>query len=149
MCTVLILVNDQDSTWMAQVSGLRKHLLPSQPKAQLTHSSSRTGLTTSSMLSFTTSFHQLPAGRPSCSSHLSLFVLFMVQCSLHQLPARRPNCKIFHFLGCSWCFRVADYSWPVAMADCCWCPSPCSHAKIVQQSTGLLKPLIECIVCTQ
>ena len=28
------LMNDQDSTWMSQVSGLRKELLPSLPKAQ-------------------------------------------------------------------------------------------------------------------
>ena len=45
--------------------GLRKELLQSLPKAQLTHSSFRTGMTISSMLLSTTSFHQLPAGRPS------------------------------------------------------------------------------------
>ena len=28
------LMNDQDSTWMSQVSGMRKELLPSLPKAQ-------------------------------------------------------------------------------------------------------------------
>ena len=44
------LVNDEDSTWRSQVSGLRKELLLSLPKAQLTNSSSRTGLTISSML---------------------------------------------------------------------------------------------------
>ena len=34
MCIVHRLVNDQDSAWMFQVSGLRKELLPSLPKAQ-------------------------------------------------------------------------------------------------------------------
>ena len=43
------LVNDEDSTWRSQVSGLRKELLLSLPKAQLTNSRSRTGLTISSM----------------------------------------------------------------------------------------------------
>ena len=44
------LLNDEDSTWRSQVSGLRKELLLSLPKAQLTNSSSSTGLTISSML---------------------------------------------------------------------------------------------------
>ena len=34
MCKMHRLMNDQDSTWMSQVSGLRKELLPSLPKAQ-------------------------------------------------------------------------------------------------------------------
>ena len=34
MCNVHRLLKDQDSTWMFQVSGLRKELLPSLPKAQ-------------------------------------------------------------------------------------------------------------------
>ena len=38
MCNVHRFMNDQDSTWMSQVSGLRKDLLPSLPKAQPTHS---------------------------------------------------------------------------------------------------------------
>ena len=38
MCNVHRLMNDQDSTWMSQVSGLRKELLPSLPKAQPTQS---------------------------------------------------------------------------------------------------------------
>ena len=38
MCDVHRLMNDQDSTWMSQVSGLRKELLPSLPKAQPTQS---------------------------------------------------------------------------------------------------------------
>ena len=37
MCNVHRLMNDQDSTW-SQVSGLRKELLPSLPKAQPTQS---------------------------------------------------------------------------------------------------------------
>ena len=49
------LVNDQDSTWMAQVLGLRKEFLPFLPKAKLTYSSSRAGLIISSMLPSTTS----------------------------------------------------------------------------------------------
>ena len=32
------------------------------------------------------------------------------------------------------------------MTDCCCCLSPYWPNKIVQQSTGLLKPLIECMV---
>ena len=36
MCNVHRLMNDQDSTWMSQVSGLRKELMPSLPKAQPT-----------------------------------------------------------------------------------------------------------------
>jgi hypothetical protein len=36
MCNVHRLMNDQDSTWMFQVSGLRKELLPSLPKAHPT-----------------------------------------------------------------------------------------------------------------
>ena len=38
MCNVHGLMNDQDSTWMSQVSGLRKELLPSLPKTQPTQS---------------------------------------------------------------------------------------------------------------
>ena len=38
MGNVQRLMNDQDSTWMSQVSGLRKELLPSLPKDQLTQS---------------------------------------------------------------------------------------------------------------
>ena len=38
MCNVHGLMNDQDSTWMSLVSGLRKELLPSLPKAQPTQS---------------------------------------------------------------------------------------------------------------
>ena len=38
MCNVHRLMNDQDSTWMSQVSGLRKKLLPSLPKALPTQS---------------------------------------------------------------------------------------------------------------
>ena len=34
MCNVHRLMSDQDSTWRSQVSGLRKELLPSLPKAQ-------------------------------------------------------------------------------------------------------------------
>ena len=37
----------------------------------------------------------------------------------------------FHFLCCSLCFRVADYSRPVAITDCCCCPSPYWPHKIV------------------
>ena len=36
MCNVQRLMNDQDSTWMSQVSGLRKELLQSLPKVQPT-----------------------------------------------------------------------------------------------------------------
>ena len=48
----------------------------------------------------------------------------------------------FHFLCCSLCFGVADYSRPVAMTDCYCCPSPYWPHTIVQQSTGLLRPLV-------
>ena len=48
----------------------------------------------------------------------------------------------FHFLCCSLCSRMADYFRPVAMTDCCCCPSPYWPHKIVQQSTGLLRPLV-------
>ena len=48
----------------------------------------------------------------------------------------------FHFICCSLCFRVADYSRPVAMTDCWCCPGPYWPHKIVQQSTGLLRPLV-------
>ena len=96
----------------------RCYLLLFLTKAQLTHSSSRTGLTISNMLPFTSSFHQLPAGWPSWSSPLSLFVMVMVQFSLHQLPAGRPNCKNFTFydvhsvserqtIPCQWPWQTA------------------------------------------
>ena len=49
--------------------------------------------------------------------------------SVHCSPATTP---FFHFLWCSWCFREADFSRPVAMADCCCCPSPCWPHKNVQ-----------------
>ena len=39
------------------------------------------------------------------------------------------------------CFRMADHSRPVAMADCC-CSGPCWPHKIVKQSTSPLRPLI-------
>ena len=51
----------------------------------------------------------------------------------------------FHILQRSWFFRVADCSRPVTLADCC-CPSTCWPHKSMQQSTGLLKPLIGCMV---
>ena len=38
MCNVHNLMNDQDTTWMFQVSGWRKELLPPLPKAQPTQS---------------------------------------------------------------------------------------------------------------
>ena len=38
ICNVHRLMNDQDITWMSQVSGLRKELFPSLPKAQPTQS---------------------------------------------------------------------------------------------------------------
>ena len=38
MCSVHRLMNDQDSTWMSKVSGLRKELLPSLHKAKPTQS---------------------------------------------------------------------------------------------------------------
>ena len=70
-----------------------------------------------------------------------------VRCGLHQLPSERPNFNpSFRFLYCSWCFREADCSRPVTMADCCCFLSPCWSHKILQQSTGLLKPLIKCMV---
>ena len=53
----------------------------------------------------------------------------------------------FHFLWRPWCFREADYSRLVAMADCfCCCPSPCWPHQSVWKSTGPLKPLIEFMV---
>ena len=136
MC--LLLVNDQHNTWMGQTSGLRKHFfaVPAQGPAhpqQLQNWPDN--------LQHASIHYQLPPA--ACrKAQLQLpsftFLMFMVQCSLHQLPAGRPNCTNFPFPWCSWCFRVADYSWPVAMADCCSCPSPCC----------LLKPLIECMVDT-
>ena len=65
---------------------------------------------------------------------------------LQEGPTSTP---FFHFQCCSWCGRVADYSRPVAMTDCCCCLSPYWPHKIVQQSTGLLKPLIECMVMSE
>ena len=65
---------------------------------------------------------------------------------LQEGPTSTP---FFHFLCCSWCFIVADYSRPVAMTDCCCCPSPYWPHKIVQQSTCLLKPLIECMALSK
>ena len=123
ICNGHTLVNDQDSTWMAQVSGLKKELLPSLPKAQLTHRSS-SGV-------YQPQLQPQPVSSAASTS------------CLQEGPAATP---FFHFLWCSWCFREADYSRPVAMADCCCCPSPCWPHKIVQQSTGLLKPLIGCMV---
>ena len=38
---------------------------------------------------------------------------------------------------------MADHFQPVAMADCCYCPGPCWPHKIVQQSTGPLRPLVD------
>ena len=46
------------------------------------------------------------------------------------------------------CFRVADHSRPVAMADCCYCPGPCWPHKIVQQSTSPPRPLVDSRVFT-
>jgi hypothetical protein len=42
----------------------------------------------------------------------------------------------------SGCFRVAEHSRPVAMADCCYCPGPCWPHKIVKQSISPLRPLV-------
>ena len=58
---------------------------------------------------------------------------------LQEGPTSTP---FFYFLCCSLCFTVADYSRPVAMKDCCCCPSPYWPHKIVQQTTGLLRPLV-------
>ena len=55
-----------------------------------------------------------------------------VQCSLQEGPTSTP---FFHFLYCSWRWRVAVCSLPVTMADYCWCPSPCWPHKVVLQST--------------
>ena len=69
------------------------------------------------------------------------------QCSLHQLPAGRPNFNPLLSLSILFMvFRIADCSRPVTMADYCWCPGACWPHTIVHQSTGLFKPLIECMV---
>ena len=115
MCNVPTLVNDQDSAWMAQVSASKNKLLLSQAKAHLTHRSS-SGVCQPQPVS--------SAASTSC---------------LQEDPT---STTFFHFLCCSLCFRVADYSRPVAMTDCCCCPSPCWPHKIVQQSTGFLRPLV-------
>ena len=63
---------------------------------------------------------------------------------LQEGPAVTP---FFHFLWRPWCFREADYSRLVAMADCfCCCPSPCWPHQSEWKSTGPLKPLIEFMV---
>ena len=65
---------------------------------------------------------------------------------LQEGPAVTP---FFYFLWRPWCFREADYSRLVAMADCfCCCPSPCWPHQSVWQSTGPLKPLIEFMVAS-
>ena len=60
---------------------------------------------------------------------------------LQEGPDKAP---FFHLLWYIWCLRVADHSWPVAMAHYCWCSSPWWPQQVVQQSTGLLKPLVQC-----
>ena len=134
MCMCMCNVYDQYCTGMAQVSGLSCGCCPCRrpgsPSATIT-------------------FHPLPAWHHIESSS------GVCQPQLQPQPvssAASTSClqegpnstPFFHFLCCSWCFRVADYSRPVAMTDCC-CPSPYWPHKIVEQSTGLLKPLIECM----
>ena len=59
---------------------------------------------------------------PAHLQHLPDWPDNLQHASLHyQLPpaACRKAQLYFHCLW--WCFRVADHSWPVAMADCCLC----------------------------
>ena len=81
------------------------------------------------------------------SCQLSALVPWLPMCSAAStscLQEGQSTATFFHFLWCLWYFRAADHSRPVAMADCC--PSPCWPHTIVQQSTGILKPLVECMM---
>ena len=136
MCMCMCNVYDQYFTCMAQVSELSCGCCPcprpGSPSATITFLPCLPG----TMLRA-----PLVSASPTCSPS---------QCPVQPPPAACKKAQLqtpfFQFLCCPLCFRVADYSRPVAMTDCCCCPSPYWPYKIVQQSTGLIKPLIECIV---
>ena len=114
--------------------GLRKELLPSLPKAQLTHSSSRTGLTISSMLPSTTSSYQLPAGRPS-----STFTVFDGvsggQTIPGQLPWQTAACAL---IPAHSSIISSSQLVPLSVYSCC--PGTSQDTQYCAAATGLLKP---------
>ena len=70
-----------------------------------------------------------------------ILILYLKSCPDIRSPTQLTDCT-------SRCFRVTDHSRPVAMADWCYCPGPCWPHKIVQQSTGPIRPLVDSRVCT-
>ena len=107
MCMCMFNVYDQYCTWMAQVSGLSCGCCPCPRPG-----SPSASITLLPCLPGTMLRAPLVSASPSCNP---------------------SQCPFFHFLCCSLCFRVANYSQPVAMTDCCCCPSPYWPHKIVQQ----------------
>ena len=137
LCMCMCNVYDQYCTCMAQVSGLSCGCCPC-PRLGSPPASNY-------LLPPFLAWHHVESSSGVCQPQLQpqpLSSAASTSC-LQEGPTLTP---FFHFLCCSWCGRVADYSRPVAMTDCCCCPSPFWPHKIVHQSTGLLKPLIECRV---
>ena len=128
-------VYDHYFTCMAQVSGLSCGCCPC-PRAG----------SPSATITFLPCRHHVESSSGVCQPQLQPQPVSSAA-STSCLQEGPTSNTFFHFLCCSLCFRVEDYSRPVAMTDCCCCcPSPYWPHKIVQQSTGLLKPLIECMV---
>ena len=114
--------------------GLRKELLPSLPKAQLTHSSFRTGLTISSMLPSTTSFHQLPAGRPS-----STFTVCDGVSGWQTIPGQWPwQTAACALLPAHSSLISSSQLVPLSFYGCC--PGICWDTQYCAAATGLLRP---------
>ena len=84
----------------------------------------------------------VPSQGPAHTQQLQDWPDYLQHASLHyQLPpaACRKAQPYFH---CLWlCFRVADHSWPVAMADCCICPTLGPFISNLYQSTSPSKLL--------
>ena len=137
MCNVLIVI---------LILGLRKELLPSLPKAQLTHSSSRTGLTISSMLPSNISFQQLPAGRPSSTftvcDGVSGWQTIPGQCSGHW-PWQTADCAL---IPAHSSIISSSQLVPLCVYSCC--PGICRDTQYCAAATGPLKPEVGSRVCS-
>ena len=114
--------------------GLRKEVLPSLPKAQLTYSSSRTSLKVSSKLSSTTSFHQLPAGRPSSTFTVCDGVSGW-QTNSSQWPWHSAACALLPAHS-----YVTSSSQLVPLSFYSYCPGICRDTQYYAAATSLLRP---------
>ena len=120
--------------------GLRKELLP---KAHINHSSSRTGLTISSKLTFTPSFHQLPAGRSSSTFTVCDGVSGWQTIS-GQWPWQTAACAL---LSAHSSIISSSQLVPLSFYSCC--PGICRNTQYCAGAPGLLRPEVGSRVFSQ